>query len=350
MKRCYIGYFSLLLCSCSAITQQEFLQDPQNNKMVTELSNKAIYSGCDKLVKLNKFVQIDSPKISDLAQIMIVFGLKETDATNVDKVFALDLSSIEQYSCTDIRDAKDKYCITKYGGIFDVFKQNQCLASLYGELPPRNTYDKYDTELNYVYDGKDLTNVITEQIQKIYSIPELCRWNNYINKCPLASAFKSSELIKANNTILGTYDSSCSDLICSDYETKKVNQLNAAKILYDFCTQEHFDYEYECACLAHTMYKKVNYKNIIYIYEKEALPQSIRTDYKQTLAKCKNNVIQQDNKAMQERYGETTDGQTNSDVEAAINNVVDAVQNAVWMNEQLTEKRKEIENLRDLDI
>ena len=50
------------------------------------------------------------------------------------------------------------------------------------------------------------------------------------------------------------------------------------------------------------------------------------------------------------RYGETTDGQTNSDVEAAINNVVDAVQNAVWMNEQLTEKRKEIENLRDLDI
>ena len=333
----YTVFIALLLGACATMTEQEFFQDQQNSEKFNELERNALITGCDKVVELNKFVQLEKPTNNDLASIMPILGLKTTYATDVNKMYDVDLSVIKKYSCTDIRDEKVRYCLEKYGDTLDLFKENQCLASLYNKIPPFSTYDKYSDDINYVYEGKDLIEKIKDKISQIYTMPEDV---NY-----LLSEFKPSELIKANNEILGKYDGDCYGhygYLC-DYDTNIVTRLHAVQILNNFCKKEHFwiwgDEKKECTCFAHETYQKVNYKNVIYIHEKKELPQSKKTEFNQIYEKCEQKIENQRIKAEKERYGEAKSA--NSDE----NNVfIEALENAAWAHRTITETRKKAEN------
>lgn len=292
MKHYLTISLAILLSACGGITQEEFFQDKQNMDKSIELANKAIESGCDKLTILNNFIQIETPNGDDLAKIMPALGLKAIDSKDIDKMYTLDLSMVKKYKCSNIRDEKINYCRQKYS---NVFKENQCLASVYDKIPPFSTYGIYDNTTNYIYDGEDVYKILESKIRKIHPLPD--------DTEKFLPVFSASELIKTRKEILGKYDGDCSSggWLCE--EDKTVTRLNAIRILYSVC-KHSFRYlgeQPECVCYAHETYKKVNYQNLIYIDEKGGkLPQSKKTEFDQIFKKCKQKLEKQ-------RYGETSD-------------------------------------------
>ena len=323
----------LLLTGCGGITKEEFFQDEQNMEKSIELNNKAIEFGCDKLATLNKFTRSKKPNSHDLSKIMPILGLREIDATDIDKMYTLDLSNIKNYTCTNIRDEKIRYCREKYSNAFDVFKENQCLASVYDKIPPFSSYDLYDNSINFVYDGKDLYDDLGNKIRQVYDIPDEVKY--------LLPEFTASELIKADNEILGAYDEYCGWPLCSDDDLQNVTKLNAAMVLHDFCNQEHWQKTKECICYAHETYKKVDYKNVIYIYEQHDIPKSKRAEFDKIFTQCEQKIERERKKKEQNRYGESTSA-SESD-EAFGQFFIETLENAAWAHKTITDTRKKAE-------
>ncbi len=330
----YTVFIALLLSACFGVSRQDFLQDTQNAEKSTELRNKRNKSAdCDKLATLDKFTKLKSPKSEDLSAITPIFGLKNADSTNIDKVFNLDYSKIDKLNCVDnaeqLMTELAQYCDNKYRN--DSSYQQYCKYFLKQAIFENGT--DY-TEI----DKQKLKQGIKDKISQIYTMPD--------NVEVFLPEFTTTELIKANNTILGTYDGDCygyvSSILC-DYDTKIVTRLNSARILYEYCVnkivwpdRKYFDI---CVCFAHKTYQQVNYKNVIYIYEKKELPQSKKTEFNQIYEKCEQKIENQRIKAEKERYGEAKSA--NSDE----NNVfIEALENAAWAHRTITETRKKAEN------
>ncbi|MBR6010572.1 MAG: hypothetical protein IKP35_04125 [Alphaproteobacteria bacterium] len=332
----YSVFIALLLSACGGFdSKQEFLQDSQNAKKLAELSNKRIISSdCDKLIKLYDFAVLKSPTIEDLSKIMPIFGLKADDAKNIDKVYKIDFDKIDKYNCYDNTDSLlheiEQYCNNKYPT--ELFKRDECEDYL--------SYIVLNN--NYVYNRKqdiegNRSNIIYSvklNIQSIYIMPE--KADKFLPE------FTATELIKADNEVLGTYDSDCYGNLC-EHATQNVTRLNAALVLYDYCVynktflpNDGYDI---CVCFAHETYQKVNYKNVIYIHEKKELPQSKKTEFNQIYKKCEQKIEKQRIKAEKERYGEAKSA--NSDE----NNVfIEALENTAWAHRTITETRKKAEN------
>lgn len=327
-----------VLCGCGTLTKQEFLQDEENVKKQLELSNKAVASGCDKIVELNNFVGLRNPTSDDLAEIIHIFGLNKNDATDIDKIYGIDTSIIKTYSCTDISEEKYQYCLKKYGGFFDIFKENQCLTQVYQDLPPCEASDKYD-HIFYYYEGKDLAQEVKNKIKQIYPLPK----SEYTEVFLLE--FTPNELITANNTILGKYDGDYCYNRYGDFcdeNTKNVTILNAINVLYNFCSNEHYgNVGKECVCFAHETYKKVNYQNILYIYEKGELPYSKKNEFNNLFMKCEQKIEKQRIKAEKERYGEAEN--TDNTGEAMGNFIAETLENMSYLHKMATESRKRAE-------
>lgn len=401
----------LLLSACGGLTQEQFYEDTNNAQKATELSSKAIRtSDCDKIGQLYEFSVMDNPTTSDLEAILPLLGVQKKDFKNIDKLYTLDLSAVDKLKCEDNRDKLDseayRYCTDKYYdeygietaiyfpfrlvstvsaltiiGAMPLFLLHSCGAdAMWHPIACNRMLDCRKHLMQTVNTGtEDYSGVrkskikerIQAKIRQIYAIPNICKnyrtytdaygktTKTYDEEFHYAfSEFKPSEMIAAANKTIGTYDKDCiNGTICDNNDTKIVTGANAAKALYNACIENigiwrryEEDTIFTCSCFARSAYKNLSYKNVLYIYENDDFPQSKEAELTRQMRNCKNKWDKQVAQQQITRYGETTDGQTNSDVEAAINNVVDAVQNAVWMNEQLTEKRKEIENLRDLDI
>ena len=401
----------LLLSACGGLTQEQFYEDTNNAQKATELSSKAIRtSDCDKIGQLYEFSVMDNPTASDLEAILPLLGVQKKDFKNIDKLYTLDLSAVDKLKCEDNRDKLDseayRYCTDKYYdeygietaiyfpfrlvstvsaltiiGAMPLFLLHSCGAdAMWHPIACNRMLDCRKHLMQTVNTGtEDYSGVrkskikerIQAKIRQIYAIPNICKnyrtytdaygktTKTYDEEFHYAfSEFKPSEMIAAANKTIGTYDKDCiNGTICDNNDTKIVTGANAAKALYNACIENigiwrryEEDTIFTCSCFARSAYKNLSYKNVLYIYENDDFPQSKEAELTRQMRNCKNKWDKQVAQQQITRYGETTDGQTNSDVEAAINNVVDAVQNAVWMNEQLTEKRKEIENLRDLDI
>ena len=400
----------LLLSACGGLTQEQFYEDTNNTQKATELSGKAIRtSDCDKIGQLYEFSVMDNPTASDLEAILPLLGVQKKDFKNIDKLYTLDLSAVDKLKCEDNRDKLGsearRYCEDKYYDEYGIetamyfpfrlvstvsvftivgaipFMAHSCgMESVWHPIACNRMLDCRKHLMQTVNTGtEDYSGVrkskikerIQAKIRQIYAIPNICKnyrtytdaygktTKTYDEEFHYAfSEFKPSEMIAAANKTIGTYDKDCiNGTICDNNDTKIVTGANAAKALYNACIENigiwrryEEDTIFTCSCFARSAYKNLSYKNVLYIYENDDFPQSKEAELTRQMRNCKNKWDKQVAQQQITRYGETTDGQTNSDVEAAINNVVDAVQNAVWMNEQLTEKRKEIENLRDLDI
>ena len=106
-------------------------------------------------------------------------------------------------------------------------------------------------------------------------------------------------------------------------------------MLNKFCEDKQ---EEGCSCFAHQTYNKVSYKNIIYIYEKNELPQSKKTEFNQILKKCEQKIKQQNIKAEKDRYGESSQPKSTN------NNVfIESIDNAAWAVKQIN---NEVTNIR----
>lgn len=354
MKHYLTISLAILLSACGgpALPVREFLQDKQNDAKFDELSAKFKKEhGCDKLDKLYKFTKLENPSVKDLSEIMPIFGLKADDAKNVDKVYNLDLSVMNKYNCDDVGN-KDQlinelvqYCNDKYHDTPD--KQSDCEYYLKQSIFVVDEHHALIWSIldkrKAIQDVKDtLETGIVNNIQKIYPMPKGVDY--------LLSEFRKNELVKASNEVLGKYDGECiyngpyaytgefTNPLC-DYDTKIVTRLNSARVLYKYCVDKTFlpnDKDYDiCICYAHETYQKVNYKNVLYIYEKEDLPQSKKTEFNQMYKKCKQKIEQQQKKAEKERYGEA------KNIDKYENNVfTEALENAAWAHETITDVRK----------
>lgn len=345
----YTVFIALLLSACFGVSRQDFLQDTQNAEKSTELRNKRNKSAdCDKLATLDKFTKLKSPKSEDLSAITPIFGLKNADSTNIDKVFNLDYSKIDKLNCVDnaeqLMTERAQYCDNKYRN--DSSYQQYCKYFLKQAI--------FENGADYTeIDKQKLKQGIKDKISQIYTMPEDV---NY-----LLSEFKTNELIKANNEILGKYDRACDvthgfDRMVASYnqgawlfphlcsqEDKSVTKLDAIKLLNFYCLYNNifpdkYD-EFTCVCYAHETYNKVNYKNLVYIFETGKIPQSKKTEFNQIYEKCEQKIENQRIKAEKERYGEAKSA--NSDE----NNVfIEALENAAWAHRTITETRKKAEN------
>ena len=282
MKRCLTMCVVLVLVGCvTALPLREFNSDQQNVDKFNELALKFKKEhGCDKLSKLYDFTKIKTPTVNDLSEIMPIFDLKADDASNVDKVYNIDFSVINKYNCDDAGNTNQlinelvQYCDDKYSNTPN--KKSDCEYYLKQSLfvvdknhgLTRNVLDRRQT-IQRVKDK--LEQGIMNNIQKIYPLP-----NNTEKFLPV---FSASELIKARKEVLGTYDDNCEIWLCEEElrADRTVTRLNAIRMLYSVC---RYSFRYlgehpECVCYANETYKKVDYKNLIYIHEKEGmLPQS----------------------------------------------------------------------------
>ena len=296
---------ALILSACvSSAYKQTVLQDQQNTNKFNELKTKIeIPTDCEKIGKLYDFKQLKSPTIDDLAKIMPVFGLKEQDAADIDKVYGIDFSSIKHYKC-DNTDNTDKlkieakeYCNSKYQK--GSYEQEYCEQYLNRAIFNNDKYrhnkeiqeviSNYGSSYMFTYIEED----IKDKIEEIHPLPDHDHTEKFLQE------FKPSELIKAKKEVLGIYDGICSWPLCEHWETHEVTRLNAVMVLDLFCTS-FFGYlgdQSECACYTHQTYKKVNYKNLIYIEEQRKLPSSKKTEFDLIFKKCKQKLEKQ-------RYGE----------------------------------------------
>ena len=307
MKQHIVILTALLLSACggAALPVREFFQDKQNDTKFNELSAKFKKEhGCDKLEKLYKFTRLENPTVKDLSEIMPIFGLKADDAKNVNKVYNLDLSVMNKYNCDDVGN-KDQlinelvqYCDAKYHDTPD--KQSDCEYYLKQSIFVIDEHHALTWSIldkrQAIQNVKDtLETDLVNNVQKIYPLPE--------DTDKLLPDFSASELIKARKEVLGTYDGNCYGDLCENEVTgdKTVTRLNAARILYSFCKSfaGYFGDQSECACYAHQTYKKVNYKNLIYIDEQSKLPTSKKAEFDQIFKKCKQKLEKQ-------RYGEVS--------------------------------------------
>ena len=112
--------------------------------------------------------------------------------------------------------------------------------------------------------------------------------------------------------------------------------------MYNFCINKTFlpdeTDKSNCICYAHETYNKVSFQNLIYIYEKEEIPQSKKNEFEQLFAKCKRKIEQKRIKKEQDRYGEAS--KQDDTVDKFIGEVLD---NAAWTHKTITEIRKEQE-------
>ena len=342
----YTMYGALFLGACAGLTQQEFVQDTQNKEKAAELSVKRdISPDCDTLGQLYDFTRQQSPTIADLANIMPVFGLKVQDATDIDKVFNLNYATIDRLECKDnaqeLMSERATYCDNKYKNNTNYRKY--C-----------NNYFKnviFEQGKSYAETNTDkLKQDIKQRIRQIYSVPEKFEY--------LLQEFTDVELIKAGNITLGTYDGDCAysdafdgpvasnirelwvPITLCDNTANKVTRLDAAELLTDYCLYNTLlpdqNDESVCICFAHETYKKVDYKNLIYIFEKGKLPQSKTTEFNKIFTQCKQKQERNRVKKEQNRYGEadTATDKTNEIL-------MEAIENAAWAHDTITNIRKD---------
>jgi len=362
---------ALLLGACAGFdTKQEFLQDQENMEKAMELSSMRVKSpDCEKIGQLYKFTKLEAPTTNDLANILPLLGLYPQDVSDIDKLYNIDYMIVDKYKCNDnsaeIVSKSEQYCRDKYYDEYDLetlfyfpfrlvsfvsvmtivgaipFAAHPC--GLDSSMHPIMCKKEQDCEYylkkgisdNYYGNIKieSLKQVLKEKIQGM--LPEIPKEAKMF-----LPEFKFSEILKANNTILGKYDRNyCGDL-CDD-DTKNVTGLNAVLVLYSLCNHEHWDQVSECECFAHQTYNKVSYKNLLYIYEKNELPKSKQSEFNQTLKKCEQKIDRQRIKAEQERYGESEPTDNSSEVLADF--VIDTVGNAAWAHKTITDFRKEAE-------
>ena len=326
----------LLLCACSGITRNDFLQDKQNKDKYDEIKANFTHGyGCDKLLDLYNFALKESPTKDDLIAIMPAVGFQPNDATDLDKVYKMDLSVIDKYNCDDnssqMATEIEKYCNNKYSG--EVLKKVDCIDYLKQAMLKGGAYNDSQTAQNQKH---NIEWNVRKNISKIYPIPQ--------DSDELLAEFTASELIKANNTILGVYDYDCSRLLCGYNDTRNVTRLSAAMVLQNFCNQEHWQNEEECVCYAHETYKKVDYKNVIYIYEKGAIPQSKKAEFDRIFTQCEQKIEREHRRTEQNRYGEAS--VTNSGSGANKDVFREVLDNVAWTHKMITETRKEAEQKR----
>ena len=378
---CFAISLALLLNACGGFdTKQEFLQDKQNMDKSIELTAKHEKSpDCDKLGKLYEFSNKKSPTTDDLSQILPLLGLSAKDATDIDKILNLNYAKVDSYNCVDnakkILKESEQYCKDKYYdeygletalyfpfrlvstvSVFTIigaipFAMHQCgLESAHHPIACKrkqdcDTYLAETVKQNGTYYGDIDKNALKQRLQSkitgmFPTIPEKAEY--------LLKEFKASELIKAQQSILGTYDSDyCDEPLCN-YDTNVVTKLNAAMVLDEYCFSKTFWPQDEndvnmCICYAHETYNKVTYQNLLYIAEKGELPPSKKTEFNKLRDKCERKIKQQNKNADIARYGETAKENT-----AMSDFVVETLDNAVWAmkqaNEEISKERKRQEN------
>ena len=296
---------ALLLCACGGMTKQEFFQILNNIDKSVELTAAVqVSTGCEKLGKLYDFSKKETPSVTDLAEIMSVFNLKANDATDIDKVYGINIDSIESFHCDNVNNLEqisakiDSFCQNQY--LNDKQKQRDCHNHLATAVINNSTKIVHYINMRAIIEQSgaqdlyyEIKRDVKKNINKIYSLPD--------DTEIFLPVFSASELIKARKEILGTYDRYCSSSrLCE--EDKKVTRLNAIRILYSVC---EYSFRYlgehpECVCFVHETYKKVNYQNLIYIDEKYGrLPESKKDEFDQIFDNCKQKLEKQ-------RYGETS--------------------------------------------
>lgn len=318
---------ALLLTACAGFTKQDFLQDGQNATKSAELAAKRNKSAdCDKLGALYNFTRIKSPTKNNLADIMPVFGLTANDAADIDKLAKLNYSVIDKLNCTDntqqLLDERKNYCDNKYP---DYTKYRDSCRDYLQELIFEKGKD---------YSGVDKNNLkekIKEKIRMIYPLPSV---DSYIVKW-----FDYYELIKADNTVIGEFET----------EDNNVTRLRGIELLFNHCQWEIGYYSTmspdellnTCACFAHNVYKNADFKNILYIYEKDAFLPSKKTEYLKEIDKCKT-IIKKQTKQMEiERYGEVVSSEESGDAFEQF--FIETLENAAWAHKTATDMRKKAE-------
>lgn len=318
----------LLLCACSGITRNDFLQDKQNKDKYDEIKANFTHGyGCDELLSLYNFALKESPTKDDLIAIMPAVGFQPNDATDLDKVYKMDLSVIDKYNCNDnssqMATEAEKYCDSKYSG--EVLKKLDCIDYLKQTMLSDSTYNDRKMAQNQKH---NIERNVRENISKIYPLPQ--------DTDKLLTEFKASEIIKANETVIGTYDDYCYWPLCESGDTREVTRLNAVRVLYDFCKLEQWQSEEKCVCFAHNTYKKVDYKNVIYIQEMKTLPPSKQTEFDRIFTHCEQKIEKERKNAQLNRYGEL-ENKTTDYSNGVIKEVLD---NASWAHKTITDVRK----------
>lgn len=359
-----------VLCGCGGFdTKQDFLKDEENNKKYVELSSAKREKNidCDKIGQLFEFSWEKKPTLNDFGIILPHLGL--TPDENINKINEIDYSIIDKYNCVD--NARDllkesvKYCDDKYYDesvaetvLYFPFRFVNLFVAVviggddaFGYAIHPIKYRKATDCYNYLYeqvtkngdfymlvDKINLKQRLEKQIKDMFS--KITKDKDY-----LLQEFKIGELITADNTILGKYDGVYNHRygdFC-DENTKNVTMLNAVNVLYNFCSDEHYgDVGKECVCFAHETYKRVNYQNILYIYEKGELPYSKKNEFNNLFMKCEQKIEKQCIKAEKERYGEAE--KTDNTGEAMGNFIAETLENMSYLHKMATESRKKAEN------
>ncbi len=372
MKRYLLVLIALVVGGCGGFTKQEFLQDNQNADKFIELTNKHDRnSDCDKLGLLYAFSQKQSPTKDDLAEIMPILGLKSVDSTDIDKLYKLDLSVIDKYNCVDnaasLLEEEKQYCRNKYYDeygwetlVYFPFRlvSFASMITIVGAIPfsmhscglesglhpimcqKELDCEKYLTEsicgkegCKTNIDKQALKQNVKDKIRTIFPIPT--------NTDNLLQVFKPSELVSANNAILGVYDDECYDSRLCDVETKIVTKLNVIKVLYDFCRYNIYAPDTECLCFTRDSYQKISYKNLIYIVEKYKIPESKLIELASIIDNCKQKMEKQRVKTEQLRYGEASPKDNSEEIIG--NFLIEVIENAAYTHKKTTELRKEME-------
>lgn len=370
MRLCFV-LPALLLGACAGFeTKDDFLQDPQNMKKSVEITNKRQRGeDCDKLGQIYKFANKKNPGVSDLETIMPILGLETQDARNIDKLYKLDYSVIDKYSCTDnkskILKEIEQYCTDKY---YDEYALETLLYfpfrlvstvsvfTIVGSIPfamhscgldsamhpimcnKKQDCDKYLIDIAQVnkddfskIDKDKLKRKIKEKIQDIYPLPSV--------DSPIEKWFGYSELIKADNTVIGKFETEGTD----------VTKLHGIEILFNRCQWEIGYYSTlsidevlnVCACFAHNVYKNADFKNILYVYEKQEFLPSKKKEYLNEIDKCKTIIKKQTKKMEIERYGEAMPDAESDDAFGQF--LIETLGNAAWAHKMVTDMRKNAE-------
>lgn len=367
----------LLLTGCGGITKEDFFQDEQNMKKSIDITSKRQRtSDCDKLGLLNDFVHIENPKLSDLEKIMPILNLHASDAKNVNKLYKLNYSVIDTYSCKDnkkeITNEVEQYCRDKYydeytletlfyfpfrlvsaASVFTIvgaipFAIHSCGVEESAMHPimcnKKQDCDKYLMDTVQI-DKNDYSkinkNKLKEQIkQKIEAFYPLPNADSHIVKW-----FEFDELIEAGNTIIGKFDTGC----VYDCETTKENvtRLRGAEILFNRCqweigyTMDADELLDTCGCFAHKVYKNADFKNILFVHEKNQFLPSTRLEYLKQINNCKTKVKKMLKNSEIERYGEASENYEFSDAFGQI--ITETLENAAWAHKTITDTRKKAE-------
>lgn len=385
MKKYLVLSVALMLSACGGFeSKQDFLQDAENQNKYNELSAKyEKTSDCDNLEKLYNFTHIESPTTDDLAQILPSLGLTAKDATDVDKVYKINYSIIDKYDCKNnakqLLSEGTKYCEDKYyeNNVFEniiyfPYRATAAVAAftIVGGIPfvlvgnmmgchgnyedtafhPAGCKRKTDCEKYLIEDIQQYTNINKEKLKtkleaKVKSVfPKVEYTEEY-----LLQEFKIGELIKARQTVIGTYDKTynygehtyfeCSSNpwladFC-DKENGQVTKLNVARVLYTFCKRQLFlpddADDKKCICYAHSAYNTMSYKNALFIYENDKMPQSKQSEFRQMFNKCEQKIKQQQINSNKNRYGDANYSGVNDAVFTgdAVKAIVDVIGNAM---------------------